>query len=115
MGQEIASNIGEDWRAFLLLGRLSLKALHPAVESEPSRLLIVDDDLELLQFLMEELSSSGHQCFDATTARTPAALAAESFDLVVLIGPCRFSAVPPVAQQRQHHAGVDAHRPRRCG
>ena len=29
---------------------------------EQSRLLIVDDDPELLRFLIEELSGAGHQC-----------------------------------------------------
>ena len=35
-----------------------IKPLSP----EPNRLLIVDDDPELLRFLMEELSGVGHHC-----------------------------------------------------
>ena len=32
------------------------------MNQEPSRLLIVDDDPELLRFLLDELSATGHQC-----------------------------------------------------
>ena len=52
---------------------------------EPSRLLIVDDDPELLQFLMEELSSCGHQCIGCDNGQDALLRwRQESFDLVLL-------------------------------
>ena len=52
---------------------------------EPSRLLIVDDDPELLRFLMEELSAAGHQCFGCDNGQDALLRwRQESFDLVVL-------------------------------
>ena len=52
---------------------------------EPSRLLIVDDDPELLRFLMEELSSAGHQCIGCDNGQDALLRwRQEQFDLVVL-------------------------------
>ena len=52
---------------------------------EQSRLLIVDDDPELLQFLVEELSASGHQCFGCDNGQDALLRwRQENFDLVVL-------------------------------
>ena len=52
---------------------------------EPSRLLIVDDDPELLRFLMEELSGSGHQCIGCDNGQDALLRwRQEQFDLVVL-------------------------------
>ena len=50
-----------------------------------SQLLIVDDDPELLRFLMEELSGAGHQCTGCDNGQDALVrLRTESFDLVVL-------------------------------
>ena len=52
---------------------------------EPSRLLIVDDDPELLRFLMEELSGAGHQCIGCDNGQDALLRwRQESFDLVLL-------------------------------
>ena len=52
---------------------------------EPNRLLIVDDDPELLRFLMEELSSAGHQCIGCDNGQDALLRwRQEQFDLVVL-------------------------------
>ena len=52
---------------------------------EPSRLLIVDDDPELLQFLMEELRGAGHQCIGCDNGQDALLRwRQEQFDLVVL-------------------------------
>ena len=52
---------------------------------EQCRLLIVDDDPELLQFLVEELSASGHQCFGCDNGQDALLRwRQENFDLVVL-------------------------------
>ena len=52
---------------------------------EPSRLLIVDDDPELLRFLIEELGGAGHQCFGCDNGQDALLRwRQESFDLVVL-------------------------------
>ena len=52
---------------------------------EPSRLLIVDDDPELLRFLMEELSEAGHHCTGCDNGQDALlSLRQESFDLVVM-------------------------------
>ena len=36
---------------------------------EQNRLLIVDDDPELLRFLIEELSGAGHQCIGCVNSQ----------------------------------------------
>ena len=52
---------------------------------EPSRLLIVDDDPELLRFLMDELRGAGHQCIGCDNGQDALLRwRQESFDLVVL-------------------------------
>ena len=52
---------------------------------EQSRLLIVDDDPELLRFLIEELSGAGHQCSGCDNGQDALLRwRQESFDLVVL-------------------------------
>ena len=52
---------------------------------EPSRLLIVDDDPELLRFLLEELSGAGHQCIGCDNGQDALLRwRQESFDLVLL-------------------------------
>ena len=52
---------------------------------EPSRLLIVDDDPELLRFLIEELGGAGHQCFGCDNGQDALLRwRQESFELVVL-------------------------------
>ena len=52
---------------------------------EPSRLLIVDDDPELLRFLVEELSDSGYQCFGCDNGQDALLRwRQERFDLVLL-------------------------------
>ena len=52
---------------------------------EPSRLLIVDDDPELLRFLLEELDGAGHQCIGCDNGQDALLRwRQESFDLVVL-------------------------------
>ena len=52
---------------------------------EPSRLLIVDDDPELLRFLIEELGGAGHQCFGCDNGQDALLRwRQEQFDLVVL-------------------------------
>ena len=52
---------------------------------EASRLLIVDDDPELLGFLMEELTSAGHQCIGCDNGQDALVkLRLEAFDLAVL-------------------------------
>ena len=52
---------------------------------EPSRLLIVDDDPELLRFLMDELGEAGHQCSGCDNGQDALLrLRQESFDLVVM-------------------------------
>jgi len=55
------------------------------VSQEPSRLLIVDDDPELLRFLIDELSSAGHQCIGCDNGQDALLRwRQEQFDLVVL-------------------------------
>ena len=50
-----------------------------------SRLLIVDDDPELLRFLIDELSGAGHQCIGCDNGQDALlSLRQESFDLVVM-------------------------------
>ena len=57
----------------------------PAVNDAVSRLLIVDDDPELLRFLMEELDGAGHQCIGCDNGQDALLRwRQESFDLVVL-------------------------------
>ena len=52
---------------------------------EPSRLLIVDDDPELLRFLIDELSGAGHQCIGCDNGQDALLRwRQEQFDLVVL-------------------------------
>ena len=52
---------------------------------EPSRLLIVDDDPELLKFLVEEFSVTGHQCIGCDNGQDALLhWRQESFDLVLL-------------------------------
>ena len=52
---------------------------------EPSRLLIVDDDPELLRFLIDELRSAGHQCIGCDNGQDALLRwRQEQFDLVVL-------------------------------
>ena len=52
---------------------------------EPSRLLIVDDDPELLRFLVEEFSATGHQCVGCDNGQDALLhWRQESFDLVML-------------------------------
>ena len=52
---------------------------------EPSRLLIVDDDPELLKFLVEEFSGTGHQCIGCDNGQDALLhWRQESFDLVML-------------------------------
>ena len=52
---------------------------------EPSRLLIVDDDPELLRFVIEELSGAGHQCIGCDNGQDALLRwRQEQFDLVVL-------------------------------
>ena len=52
---------------------------------EPNRLLIVDDDPELLQFLMDELSGAGHRCIGCDNGQDALLRwRQEQFDLVVL-------------------------------
>jgi two-component system response regulator MprA len=55
------------------------------VSPEPSRLLIVDDDPELLRFLMEELGGAGHHCIGCDNGQDALLRwRQERFDLVVL-------------------------------
>ena len=55
------------------------------MNQEPSRLLIVDDDPELLRFLLDELSANGHQCIGCDNGQDALLRwRQESFDLVVL-------------------------------
>ena len=55
------------------------------MNQEPSRLLIVDDDPELLRFLLDELSATGHQCIGCDNGQEALLRwRQESFDLVVL-------------------------------
>jgi two-component system response regulator MprA len=50
-----------------------------------SRLLIVDDDPELLRFLIDELSGAGHQCIGCDNGQDALlCLRQQSFDLVVM-------------------------------
>ena len=52
---------------------------------EPSRLLIVDDDPELLRFLVEEFSGTGHKCIGCDNGQEALLhWRQESFDLVML-------------------------------
>ncbi len=52
---------------------------------EPNRLLIVDDDPELLRFLIEELGGAGHQCIGCDNGQDALLRwRQEPFDLVVL-------------------------------
>ena len=52
---------------------------------EPNRLLIVDDDPELLRFLIDELSSAGHQCIGCDNGQDALLRwRQEQFDLVLL-------------------------------
>ena len=54
---------------------------------DPNRLLIVDDDPELLRFLMEELGGAGHHCIGCDNGQDALLRwRQESFDLVVLEG-----------------------------
>ena len=55
------------------------------MNQEPSRLLIVDDDPELLRFLVDELSAKGHQCIGCDNGQDALLRwRQESFDLVLL-------------------------------
>ena len=55
------------------------------MNQNPSRLLIVDDDPELLRFLVDELSATGHQCIGCDNGQDALLRwRQESFDLVVL-------------------------------
>jgi two-component system response regulator MprA len=55
------------------------------LSSEPNRLLIVDDDPELLRFLIEELSGAGHHCTGCDNGQDALLRwRQEQFDLVVL-------------------------------
>jgi two-component system response regulator MprA len=55
------------------------------VSPEPNRLLIVDDDPELLRFLIDELSGAGHQCIGCNNGQDALLRwRQEQFDLVVL-------------------------------
>tara|TARA_B100000674_G_scaffold393814_1_gene338028 strand:+ start:420 stop:1133 length:714 start_codon:yes stop_codon:yes gene_type:complete len=55
------------------------------VTPEQSRLLIVDDDPELLRFLIDELGSAGHQCIGCDNGQDALLCwRQEPFDLVVL-------------------------------
>jgi two-component system response regulator MprA len=55
------------------------------VSPEPSRLLIVDDDPELLRFLLDELGEAGHQCCGCDNGQDALlCLRQEHFDLVVM-------------------------------
>ena len=55
------------------------------VSPEPSRLLIVDDDPELLRFLIDELGGAGHQCIGCDNGQDALLRwRQEQFDLVVL-------------------------------
>ena len=57
----------------------------PAVNDAVSRLLIVDDDPELLRFLLDELGEAGHQCRGCDNGQDALlCLRQESFDLVVM-------------------------------
>ena len=52
---------------------------------EPNRLLIVDDDPELLRFLIDELGGAGHQCIGCDNGQDALLRwRQEQFDLVVL-------------------------------
>ena len=55
------------------------------MNDQPSRLLIVDDDPELLQFLIDELGGAGHQCIGCDNGQDALLRwRQEEFDLVVL-------------------------------
>jgi two-component system response regulator MprA len=55
------------------------------VNDAVSRLLIVDDDPELLRFLLDELSGAGHHCTGCDNGQDALlSLRQESFDLVVM-------------------------------
>ena len=57
----------------------------PAVNDAVRRLLIVDDDPELLRFLIDELSGAGHQCIGCNNGQDALlCLRQQSFDLVVM-------------------------------
>ncbi|MDC0310198.1 response regulator transcription factor [bacterium] len=57
----------------------------PAVNDAISRLLIVDDDPELLRFLLDELGEAGHHCSGCDNGQDALLrLRQESFDLVVM-------------------------------
>ena len=52
---------------------------------KPSRVLVVDDDPELLRFLIEELSGAGHQCSGCDNGQDALlTLRQETFELVVM-------------------------------
>ena len=54
-------------------------------QETPARVLVVDDDPELLRFLIEELSGAGHQCVGCDNGQDALLRwRQESFDLVVL-------------------------------
>ena len=54
-------------------------------QETPARVLVVDDDPELLRFLIEELSGAGHQCVGCNNGQDALLRwRQESFDLVVL-------------------------------
>ena len=56
-----------------------------AVNDAISRLLIVDDDPELLRFLLDELGEAGHHCSGCDNGQDALlSLRQESFDLVVM-------------------------------
>ena len=55
------------------------------MNDQPSRLLIVDDDPELLQFLLDEFSNAGHRCSACDNGQDALMkLRLETFDLAVL-------------------------------
>ena len=86
-------------------------------DAAASRLLIVDDDPELLQLLRDELSESGWDCHVANCGGD-ACSSGRAFDLVVLDWTLPISKhrdLPAPAQQRRHHPRAHAHGSRRCG
>ncbi|MFM7676569.1 MAG: response regulator transcription factor [Synechococcus sp.] len=57
----------------------------PSPTEGPSRVLVVDDDPELRQFLQQELSADGHHCEEAASAAQALnRIRAEAWDLVLL-------------------------------
>ena len=68
-----------------LIGRPIVVRTIPAVNDTVSRLLIVDDDPELLRFLLDELGEAGHHCSGCDNGQDALLrLRQESFDLVVM-------------------------------